>query len=57
MKKMLISTVAGGLAFFVFGYLIYEVLLGSFYESNLGSATGVVREVRSPGRWSCRSWD
>ena len=50
MKKMLISTVAGGLAFFVFGYLIYEVLLGSFYESNLGSATGVVREV--PVTWA-----
>ena len=50
MKKMLIATVAGGLAFFVFGYLIYEVLLGSFYEANLGSATGVVREV--PVAWA-----
>ncbi len=50
MKKMLVATVAGGLAFFVFGYLIYEVLLGSFYGANLESATDVVREV--PVAWA-----
>ena len=50
MKKMLIATIAGGLAFFVLGYLIYEVILGGFYEANLGSATGVVREV--PVAWA-----
>ena len=45
MKKMLIGTVAGGVAFFLLGGLIYEVILGGFYEANLGSATGVLREL------------
>ena len=44
MKKMLIGTVAGGVAFFLLGGLIYEVILGGFYQANLGSATGVLRE-------------
>ena len=45
MKRVLIATVAGGLAFFLLGGLIYEVILGGFYEANLGSATGVLREL------------
>ena len=45
MKKMLIGTVAGGVAFFLLGGLIYEVILGGFYRANLGSATGVLREL------------
>lgn len=45
MKKMLISTVAGGVAFFLLGGLIYEVILAGFYRANLGSATGVLREL------------
>ena len=45
MKRVLIATVAGGLAFFLLGGLIYEVIPGGFYEANLGSATGVLREV------------
>ena len=45
MRKMLIGTVAGGVAFFLLGSLIYEVLLGGFYRANLGSATGVLREL------------
>ncbi len=45
MRKMLIGTVAGGVAFFLLGGLIYEVLLGGFYRANLGSATGVLREL------------
>ncbi len=45
MKKMLIATLAGGLAFFLLGGLIYEVILGGFYRANLGSATGVLREL------------
>ncbi len=45
MKKMLIATVAGGVAFFLLGGLIYVVILGGFYEANLGSATGVMREI------------
>ena len=45
MKKMLIGTVAGGVTFFLLGGLIYAVILADFYESNLGSATGVMREL------------
>ncbi|MFQ5530243.1 MAG: hypothetical protein ACE5FP_07815 [Gemmatimonadota bacterium] len=45
MKRMLIGTIAGGVAFFILGGLIYGVLLAGFYEANLGSAIGVVRDV------------
>lgn len=45
MKRILIGAVVGGVAFFLLGGLIYEVILGGFYESNLGSATGVLREM------------
>ncbi len=45
MKRMIIGTVAGGVAFFLLGGLIYVVILGGFYEANLGSATGVMREI------------
>lgn len=45
MKRMLMGTVAGGIALFLLGGLIYEVILGGFYEANLGSATGVLREL------------
>lgn len=45
MKKMLIGTVVGGVTFFLLGGLIYAIILGDFYEANLGSATGVLREL------------
>jgi len=50
MKKMLIGTVVGGVTFFLLGGLIYAVILGDFYEANLGSATGVLREL--PIMWA-----
>ena len=46
MKKMIMGTVAGAVAFFLLGFLLYAVILGGFYEANLGSATGVMRELR-----------
>lgn len=45
MKKMLIGTIAGGVTFFVLGAVIYGAILGGFYAANLGSATGVLREL------------
>ncbi len=45
MKRILIATVAGGLTLFLLGGLIYGVILAGFYEANLGSATGVMREL------------
>lgn len=50
MKKMLIGTVVGGVTFFLLGGLIYAIILGDFYEANLGSATGVLREL--PIMWA-----
>lgn len=45
MKKFFIGTIAGGIAFFLLGGLIYAVLLRDFYAANLGSATGVMRDL------------
>lgn len=45
MKKMIMGTVAGAVALFLLGFLLYAVILGGFYEANLGSATGVMREL------------
>lgn len=50
MKNLLIATFAGGLVYFLLGGLIYVVILGGFYEANLGSATGVMREL--PVMWA-----
>lgn len=45
MKKILIGTLAGGVSHFLLSVLIYVIILGEFYEGNLGSAIGVVREL------------
>ena len=45
MKRMIIGTVAGSVAFFLLGGLIYQIILGDFYQANLGSATGVLRDL------------
>ena len=45
MKRLLIAIFAGGLTYALLGGLIYALILGGFYEANLGSATGVLREV------------
>ncbi len=42
-KKFLIGTVAGGITYFILGYLFYGVLFVEYFESNLGSATGVFK--------------
>lgn len=47
-KRALPAVFAGTITLFVLGFLLYVVLLGGFYASNLGSATGVVREVPVP---------
>lgn len=41
--KMLISGIAGGIAAFFAGWLIYGMLLMEFMAQNSGSATGVMR--------------
>ena len=45
MKRTITSIVAGTVTLSVLGFVFYAVLLGSFYQANLGSATGVMREL------------
>ena len=42
-KRILIGTLAGGVAMYVLGYLIFDVLFGAFYASSV--ATGVLRDT------------
>ncbi len=50
MKSVLTAIIAGAVAFVLVGGVVYEVLLGGFYEANLGSATGVLRDI--PVAWA-----
>jgi hypothetical protein len=43
-KQWVVGIVGGGVVVFVLGYIIFEMLLGSFYAANGGSATGVNRD-------------
>ena len=45
MKRVGLAVLTGSVVLFVLGFVIYVVLLGSFYEDHLGSATGVLRDV------------
>ena len=49
-SKQLMATLAGGVAIFFLGFLLYGVLLMDFFLANTGSATGVMREV--PTWWA-----
>ncbi len=49
-KRIVIGTVVGAITLFIVGYLIFELAFGDFYTANMGSATGVVREV--PVLWA-----
>lgn len=44
-KKFALGTVAGGVAYFLLGWLIYGVALAKFFDDNSGSATGVMKET------------
>ena len=44
-KRILIGSLVGGVAMYVLGYLIFELAFGGFYAANVGSATGVARDV------------
>jgi len=49
-KRILIGTLVGGVAMYVFGYLIFELVFGGFYARNVGSASGVLRDT--PLQWA-----
>jgi len=42
-NKFLMGTVAGGITFFLVGFIIYGLVLMSFFEAHAGSATGVAK--------------
>ncbi len=43
-NKILLGGLAGGVAFFLLGFLFYGILLMKFFEANSGSATGVMKD-------------
>jgi len=44
-KKLVAGTVAGTVAQAIFGYLIFDLLLASFYAANMTQAADVLRET------------
>ena len=43
--KCLIASIAGAVVLFVGGYVLYDLVLGGFFEANMGSATGALKEA------------
>ncbi len=43
-KRLLIGTVAGGIALFILGYVIWNMLFTDFFAANAGSVTGVAKD-------------
>ncbi len=44
-KRFLFGGIAGGIAFFLLGYLFYGMLFSDFFTRNAGSASGVARQM------------
>ncbi len=44
MKRFIVGTVVGGVALYILGYVIWDILLADFYAANAGSATGVSKD-------------
>jgi hypothetical protein len=44
-KKLVTGTVAGTVAQAIFGYLIFDLLLGSFYAANMTQSADLMREA------------
>ncbi len=43
-NRLVLATLVGAVTSFILGFLLYVVALGGFFEANLGSATGVMRD-------------
>ena len=43
-KRFSIGTVVGGIALFILGYVIWDMLFVEFFAANAGSATGVEKD-------------
>jgi hypothetical protein len=45
-NKLVLSTIAGGVTIFLLSFLLYNIVLADFFQSNMGSATGVMKETQ-----------
>ena len=43
-KRFVIGSIVGGVVLFLTGYVIFNIILASFFEANMGSATGLARD-------------
>lgn len=43
-NRILLAGIAGGIVFFLLGFLFYGVLLMKFFEANTGTAQGVMKD-------------
>jgi hypothetical protein len=51
-RKILLSGIAGGVVFFLLGWVFYGVLFAGFMADNAGSATGVAKEMAEMDMWA-----
>lgn len=52
MKKRLLATLAGFVVFFLLGWVLYGMVLMDFFNSNQGTATGVMRAETEMVWWA-----
>ena len=45
MKRLLIGSIAGGIAIYIVGYVFWGMIFADFFAANAGSAEGVPRET------------
>ncbi len=45
MKRLLIGSIAGGVALYILGYVFWAMVFADFFAANAGSAEGVPRET------------
>jgi len=43
-KRFVTGSIVGGIVLFLTGYVIFNIVLRSFFETNMGSATGLARD-------------
>ena len=51
-KKFLIGTLVGGVVFFFLGYLIYGMMLSSFFAAHAGSSSGEMKSMEDIVWWA-----
>lgn len=51
-NKFLIGGIAGGIAYFLLGWLVYGILLMDFMTNNAGTATGVMKAQNEMVWWA-----